>query len=169
MKGNNVVSFFSNLINKVEPEYTWRLVDIIYSKKHGHEICVMHLAGKSAFPKFTTEELLSDPHAMKGISALDAVSITKLDHIIKERKKKSIVLEIDKNGTILLRDSAGNEHRYAEKFVSSNREMIYDLQSQDAHDLGYRVGFRDGINVKNLKKQISSNIKNKILKYIKLV
>lgn len=169
MQGSNIVSFFSNLINKIEPEYTWRLVDIIYSKKHGHEICVMHLAGKSAFPKFTAEELLSDPHAMKGMSALDAVSITKLDYVIKDRKKKSIIIEIDRNGTILLGDSLGRERRYAEKFVSSNREMINSLHSQDAHDLGYRVGFREGINIKKVKKQVSPGIKKKILKFIRLV
>lgn len=167
MNGNNVVNFFSNLINRVEPEYIWRLVDIVYSKKHGHEICIMHLAGKSAFPKFTASELLSNPQAMKGMSVEDAVVITKLDNLIKQRKNKSLVLEVDKNGTLVLRGASGEEKRYAEKFVSSNRDMVNDMQSLDAHDLGYRVGFRDGISAKSAKKQLSSNLKDKLLKFIK--
>ena len=66
MKASNVISYFGALVKKLEPEYTLRLEDIIYSKSHGHEICVMQLVGKSAFPKYTTEELLSNPRAMIG-------------------------------------------------------------------------------------------------------
>lgn len=166
MKASNVISFLGALVNRLEPEYTFKLIDIIYSKAHGHEICVMQLAGKSSFPKYTAEELLSTPEAMIGLSPLDAVRITKLDFAIKERKKKSQVLEVDKNGTILLRDSSGNIIRYSEKYISSNREILKNMKSEDTHDLGYRVGFREGFNTKKYKKQISSNIKNKILQLI---
>src|SRR5687768_7435016 len=101
-KASNIISYLGRLVNKLEPEYTLKLEDIIYSKSHGHEICVMQLVGKSAFPKYTAEELLSDPGAMIGLSPLDAVTITRLDYKIKERKRKCQVLEIDRNGTILL-------------------------------------------------------------------
>lgn len=166
MKASNVISYFGNLVNKLEPEYTIRLEDIIYSKSHGHEICVMQLVGKSAFPKYTTEELLSDPSAMIGLSPKDAVAITRLDYEIKERKRKYQVLEIDRNGTILLRDSSGKECRFSEKNISSTREMIKDMRSEDAHDLGYRVGFREGVNSKKYKKQASKDIKSKIMKFL---
>ncbi|AHE66198.1 hypothetical protein [Legionella oakridgensis] len=166
VKANNVISYVGNLVNKIEPKYTLRLEDIIYSKSHGHEICVMQLVGKNAFPKYTPEELLSDPNAMVGLSPQDAVTITRLEYIIKERKKNLRVLEIDRNGTILLRDSSGREYRYSEKYISSSREMIKKLKSEDAHDLGYRVGFREGLDAKKYKKQLSGNIRSKFMKFI---
>lgn len=70
---SNVVSYLSRLGSRLEPEYTLRLEDIIYSKSHGHEICVMQLVGKNAFPKYTTEQLLSDPSAMIGLSLSTAI------------------------------------------------------------------------------------------------
>ena len=166
MKASNVISYFGGLVNKLEPEYTLRLEDIIYSKSHGHEICVMQLVGKSAFPKYTTEELLSNPSAMIGLSPQDAVTITRLDYTIKERKRKYQVLEVDRNGTILLRDSSGKECRFSEKHISSTRKMIKDMRSEDAHDLGYRVGFREGVNAKKYKKQASKDIRAKIMSFI---
>lgn len=165
MKTSNVISFFGSLVSKFEPQYTLRLEDIIYSKSHGHEICVMQLVGKSAFPKYTTEELLSDPNAMIGLSPQDAVTITRLDYLIKERKRKLKVLEIDRNGTILLRDSSGKEVRYSEKHISSSREIIKDMISEDAHDLGYRVGFKDGFGAKKFTNQTSKNIKAQLMKF----
>ena len=166
MKASNVISYFGALVKKLEPEYTLRLEDIIYSKSHGHEICVMQLVGKSAFPKYTTEELLSNARAMIGLSPQDAVAITRLDYTLKERKRKYQVLEIDRNGTILLRDHSEKECRYSEKHISSSREMIKEMRSEDAHDLGYRVGFREGINGRKYKKLAAKGIREKIMKFI---
>ena len=62
--------------------------------------------------------------------------------------------------------------RYAEKYISSNRELLSSLKSDDAHDLGYRVGFRDAFEVKKFKKQATSLFKNKLRKiipYLKLI
>lgn len=161
MRANNVIAYLGNMVRKLEPEFTLRLVDIVYSKSHGHEICVMHLTGKNAFPKCTTEELLADPKAMIGLSPMDAITITRLDYAIRERKRKLQVLEVDRNGTILLRDSSGRECRYSEKLISSQRDMIKDFNSEDAHDLGYRVGFREGFSAKKYKKQASDYVKSK--------
>lgn len=158
LKKSNVLSYLGGLINKLEPEYTLRLDDIIYSKAHGHEICVMHLVGKNAFPKYTTEELLSDPNAMKGLSPEDAVIIARLDYIIKERRNKFEVLEVDRNGTVLLRDASGKTERYSEKKISSDRELIKRMGSEDAHNLGYRVGFKEGANLKKYKNSSFLNI-----------
>jgi hypothetical protein len=148
MKTSNVVSFLGGLIRRVEPQYSIKLIDIIYSHSHGHEICVLQLVGKNIFPKYCTADLLADPESMVGMSPNDAVAIAILDCHIKERKGKQKVLEIDRNGTILLRDSSGREQRYSECLISSDREMIQSLTSGDAHDLGYRVGFRDGFGCK---------------------
>lgn len=165
MKASNVVRFLGKFVSKFEPQYTLRLVDVIYSKSHGHELCVMQLAGKNAFPKYTTEELLSDPKAMIGLSPQDAVAITRLDHLIKERKNKLKVLEIDRNGTILLRDSSGQEIRYSEKYISSSRDLIRDMLSEDAHDLGYRVGLKEGFSVRKTTSRASINIKAQLIKF----
>ena len=162
MRTNNVLSFLGGLIRGVEPQYSIKLIDIIYSKSHGHEICVLQLAGKNTFPKYTAADLLADPESMVGMSPQDAVAIAILDCRIKERRGKQKVLEIDRNGTILLRDSLGREQRYSECLLSSDREMINNLNSDDAHDLGYRVGFRDGFDYKKSKGK-SSLFKDKIL------
>ncbi|MGC1182384.1 hypothetical protein [Legionella sp.] len=164
MKPCNVVSFLGGLVNKFEPQYTLRLDDIIYSKSYGHEICVMQLVGKNAFPKYTTEELLTDPNALVGLSPQDAVVITRLDYTIKERRRKFQVLEIDRNGTILLKDSFGKITRYSEKHISASRELINEMRSDDAHDLGYRVGFREGFSAKKLTPKLSNNIKDQLLR-----
>jgi len=166
MRANKVIDFFSHLLNKMEPEFTLRLISIEYSHKHRHEICVMQLVGKNAFPRFTPEELLSNPKAMIGLSPQDAAVIAQLDFVIKDRNKKLQVLEVDKNGTLLLRDVNGVVKRYSEKYLSSDREMIKSLNSEDAHDLGYRVGFRDGIAIKKMKNQLLDSFKNAVRKLI---
>ena len=91
-----IINFFSYWINKVEPEYTFRLVEIIYSEKHGHEICVMQIVGKNIFPKFTPEELLSNRSALIGLNPTDLLTISELSHRIKDRKRNSQILEVDK-------------------------------------------------------------------------
>lgn len=162
-----IINFFSYWINKVEPEYTFRLVEIIYSEKHGHELCVMQIAGKNIFPKFTPEELLSNRAALVGLNPTDSLAISELSHRIKDRKRHSQILEVDKNGTILLRDSCGRVIRYAEKYLSSNRELLDTFKGSDGHDIGYRVGVRETLEVKKFKKQAIANLfKNKLRKII---
>ena len=39
----------------------------------------MQIFGKNIFPKFTPEELLSNPSALVGLSAKNAVTITQLN------------------------------------------------------------------------------------------
>ena len=127
----------------------------------------MQLAGKNAFPKFTPQEILSNPKAMVGLSPSDAAKIAKLDCIIQQRINKFRVLEVSANGTILLRDSSGRMKRYAEKEISSSKAMIAKLDSLDAHDLGYRVGFRDGYTAKITIQEKLTTLPRKILDKIK--
>ncbi|MGQ3891822.1 hypothetical protein [Legionella sp. CNM-4043-24] len=162
MRENKVIAFMGSLVRKLEPEFTLRLVDVIYSKAHGHELCVMQVVGKNAFPTCTAEELLADPKAMLGLSPQDAVTITRLDCAIKERKNRLRVLDVDRNGTILLRDESGNECRYSEKLLSSERELLKSLDGEDAHDLGYRVGFREGFQINRHKMKASDALKSGI-------
>lgn len=68
-------------------------------------------------------------------------------------------------GPFFYRDSFGREQRYSECLLSNDREMIKHLNSDDAHDLGYRVGFRDGFDFKKYKGK-SSLLKDKILNLI---
>ncbi|MCB1454677.1 MAG: hypothetical protein KDJ43_13625, partial [Rhizobiaceae bacterium] len=154
----------------LEPEYTLRLVGVEYSAKHGHEICIMQLSGKNAFPKYTPRELLSNPRSMSGLSPQDAVAIAKMDEVIRQRKERHKVLEFDKNGTIVLKMPSGSEQRFSEKYLSTNRrDLLQDMLSEDAHDLGYRVGFRDGIDIEAQKKKILSTPVKKLVKYIPIL
>ena len=44
MKATNVINYLdylNYLVQRVERDYTMRLKDIVYSKAHGHEICIM--------------------------------------------------------------------------------------------------------------------------------
>ncbi|EDP45682.1 hypothetical protein RICGR_0014 [Rickettsiella grylli] len=40
------------------------------------------------------------------------------------------------------------------------------MKSDDAHDLGYRVGFRDGFEVKKFKKQATNLFRDKLKRFI---
>ena len=41
-----------------------------------------------------------------------------------------------------MRDPFGRMKRYSEKTISQDPKLIKTLSSLDAHDLGYRVGYR---------------------------
>lgn len=166
MHAKKVVDFFSNLVSRVEPEYTFKLVGVEYSKKHGHEVCVMQLTGKNTFPKLTPQEILSNSKSLNGLSPTDASAITALNFLILERMKKQKVLEVDKNGTIVLVDHFGNLKRYSERYISKTRNILTNMHPEDAHDLGYRVGFRDGLSIAEGKKQAKNSLTKKILKII---
>ena len=140
-----IFSFIKSLLDKNET-ITLRLVELEYSAKHGHEICVMQLIGKNIFPKLTAEEILSNRNIMIGLPPEDIIFITRLDIKIQERKKELKVLEVDRNGTIVLVNCDGVLKRYSEKKISMDNEIISKMNSIDAHSLGYRVGLKDGIN-----------------------
>jgi len=80
MEAKKVINFFSHWVNKLEPEYTLRLVDIEYSAKYGQEVCVMQLSGKNTFPKYKPQDLLSNPKAVVSLSPKDAIVITRLEY-----------------------------------------------------------------------------------------
>jgi hypothetical protein len=142
-----IFSFIKTILDKSE-NITLRLVELEYSSKHGHEICIMQLIGKNIFPKLTAEEILSNRNIMTGLPPEDIIFITRLDSKIQERKRGMKVLEVDRNGTIVLVSSDGKIKRYSEKKISKDLEMISKMNSIDAYALGYRVGFKEGINLK---------------------
>ena len=166
MASSLVINFFSKFITKFEPNFTLRLEAIEYSPRLNQEICVLQLVGKNAFPKFTPEEILNNEKLIIGLRSQDAIQITKLHQEIIERKKRCCVLDVDRNGTILMRDGDGNIKRYSEKVISSSREMLKHMKTEDAHDLGYRVGFREGLGIKTQMKSSRMTIKQKFNKLV---
>ena len=66
----------------------------------------------------------------------------------------------------MLRDSSGRIIRYAEKYLSSNRELLDTFKGSDGHDIGYRVGVKETLEVKKFKKQAVSLFKGKLRKII---
>lgn len=150
----NVRDFIQYLLKADDNSESLKLVDVIYSKSYLEEVCRVQLVGKNIFPIYRTDEILKNKKLLNAFSKEDLLRIKEIDLHIKERAKKNTVLEIDLNGTILLRDSRGRVKRYAERLVSSNHEMIASLSSHDAHSLGYRVGYRDGTNVATEKNKL---------------
>lgn len=159
---SKVVSILQRIIERAEPDITLKLEKVIYSPRHKHEICVLQLIGKNAWPRMTPQEILEDPQTIRGLSQEDVVKITRLDEKIKMRVKELKVLEIDVNGTIILEDKRGNVRRFSEKKLSENRKMLAKLSSLDAHDLGYRVGFREGSGIHLAKKVAKKIFKEKL-------
>ena len=118
----NIVKIWTVLLEKLEPEVSLVLDDIVYDKKYGHEICVMRLVGKNIFPKMTTEEILDNPKARVGLSKEDIIIITRLDMEIKLKKAKLRIVEHDRNGIVVLENQYGERKRYSENDISSNTE-----------------------------------------------
>lgn len=160
---NKVIKLWSALVDKLEPEVTLELESIEYNPFYGHEICVLRLVGKNSFPKLTTHEILSNPKLMTGLSRDDLVKITKLDIEINEKKKKHKIVEIDRNGSVVLQNSHGETTRYSEKIISSNPAIIGSLNPNDAHRIGYKVGFKDGLSTSDEKKKLKMTLKQKIV------
>tara|TARA_Y100000588_G_C14244626_1_gene920884 strand:- start:673 stop:1176 length:504 start_codon:yes stop_codon:yes gene_type:complete len=161
----NVKDFFQYLIKSDSEKDSLKLIDIIYSKFHNSEVCLVQLAGKNAFPVYKTSEILNNKKILNAFSREDILLVKDLDNKIKEREKKHKILEVNPNGTILLKNAKGQIKRYAEKFISSNPSFIDSLASQDAHSIGYRVGYRDGIQDGSLARsskyeKIKNSIKN---------
>ncbi len=74
-----LLNFLTKITNKIETDSTIELDEIIFSRRHGHNICVMHVKGKNIFPKMTAEQILSNPTAMLGLGKKDLIRIAQLD------------------------------------------------------------------------------------------
>lgn len=162
----NVVKLWSKLLDKLEPEVSLELDEIIYDKKYGHEICVMRLIGKNIFPKMTAEEILDNPKARAGLSKEDIIIITRLDMEIKLNKAKLRMVEHNRNGTVVIENKYGNRKTYLENNISSNGTLLENLNGKHAYSIGYRVGFKEGYKTIHQKKTILGKVKKffKILK-----
>ncbi len=160
----NVVKIWSNLLDKLEPEISLELDEIIYDKRYGHEICVMRLIGKNIFPKMTAEEILDNQKARAGLSKEDIIIITRLDMEIKLKKAKLQMVEHNRNGTIVLENRYGNRKAYLENDISSNINLLENLNGRHAYSIGYRVGIKEGFKAINQKRSILNTVK-KLLKF----
>ena len=157
-----VVEILSKVISKMEAEATLKLDQIIYSSKHGHEICIMHLVGKNIFPKMTTEEILSTPQSITGICREDLITIIRLDEKIKAQKNKLSVIESDRNGTFVIQDGFGQKKRYSGKLLSFDGTILDKLKGRDAFSMGYKIGFKEGCFTRLQKRYLYKKIKNLI-------
>lgn len=155
-----VTTMWSKFLDKIEPDVTLELEEIKFSKKYGHDVCVMHLVGKNTFPVMTTEEILSNPKARAGLSKDDLILITRLDMEIKLKKQSLKIIEHDRNGTVVLLNDAGERKRYSDRIISSDPNLLNALDGKDAHSIGYRVGFQDGFETMKQKIKLSSKIRN---------
>lgn len=158
------INFIAKLLNTNDSVITLELDDIVFSKKHGHEICVMRIVGKNIFPKMTTEEILSNKQAMAGLSKEDLIRITKLHMEIKYNKDKLQLIEINRNGSVLLENRYKERVRYSENRIISDAKLQDKLMGSAALSLGYRFGLKHHINVLRQR----SGFINKIVSFFKI-
>lgn len=153
-----VASFISRLLNTSDSVITLELDDVIFSKKHGHEICIMRIVGKNIFPKMTTEEILENKQAMLGLSKDDLIAITKLHMEIKHNKDKLKLVEINRNGTVLFENKYKERIKYSESRIISDGKLQDKLEGSAALSLGYRFGLRQHIRILRQKGNLVSKI-----------
>lgn len=138
-----IEKFWNKFFDAIESEATLELEEIIYSKKHGHEICVMHLVGKNIFPKMTTEEILSNSKARAGLNKDDLITITRLDMEIQLKKNKLHLAEYDRNGTIVIENTQRERQRYSEIEIAANTEILNKLNGTEGYKIGYNIGLKE--------------------------
>ncbi|MCD6040345.1 MAG: uncharacterized protein K0S27_1745 [Gammaproteobacteria bacterium] len=137
----------------------FKLDKIIFSKKHGHKICVIKLVGKNISPKMTAEEILSNPKTKAGLNKEDLITITRLDMEIKLRKEKFQLVEYDRNGTVILQNERGERKTYSEQTLSTSPDLLNLMNGKDGHTIGYRVGFKNGFHTVHQKRDLGNKIK----------
>lgn len=159
-----VVKILEKILDKMEPDSTIELEEIVYSKKHGHEICIMRLIGKNIFPKMTADEILSNPKARAGLSKEDLIKISQLDIQIKFKKNRLHIVEFDRNGTVVLEDEFLEKKRYSEKVISQDPMLLNKLNGSDSYRIGYRVGIKDGLSTLKQKQNVLGRFFGRLLK-----
>lgn len=153
-----VIKLWDKIISNLESKITYELDDIIYSKKHGQDVCVMRIIGKNIFPIMTSEEILSSKSAIAGLSIEDIIKITRLDMQIRYNKNKLRMIETNRDGTILFEDSLKNRVRYSEELLISTPEIQDKLNGKDAIHIGYKAGFKHGVKASRAKNNLVTNL-----------
>ncbi len=152
------VSIFDRFFGYKEDGATLALDEICYSKKHGHEICVIRMVGKNIFPRMATDEILTNKHIVDSLSREDLVKITKLHMEIKQRRDSLNLIEVDRNETILFENQYKEKIRYSSKHILSDPKIQNKLQGKVAFSIGYRLGFKEGSSLAKRKNSIVSKI-----------
>jgi hypothetical protein len=141
----NTKKFLTLLAHNDQQKITLKFCRMIYCPTRKHELCVMQLIGKNSFPTYSPYEILSTNHLLRSINAEDAVVITRLDEKIRRRHRQCKVLEVDRNGTILIEDDKGKVQRLAEVLIAKDPAFLAKLDGLNAYNLGYRMGLRGGV------------------------
>lgn len=167
MSGKNVKDFFKAVFTKNEDEYfPLRFDDHVYHSLRKEYVCRVQKVGTKTFVYMTAREIINNDDILSNFSSKDGVIIERHFQSEEERRKRLELIEADiKKGTVLFKDSNGEETRYAEKSVLLDEELQEKISSKDAAQIGYRAGVKDGVKLsadKSIKGKLKATIISKL-------
>lgn len=140
-----------------------KLSHVAFSRRFGHEICVIQVIGKNAFAEFEAEYLINHPNILKAFAHEDVVTITKLAEEVKQnlQAKTCKIREIPYPNTeeLIVIEEAGMSNFRAVTLsdISSDEGFLNRFKPRDAFQLGYIKANSDFVKekqaIEQLKKQ----------------
>jgi hypothetical protein len=135
------------LVNEKNPSYNLRLCRKKFSRKLGYDICVTQLKGKSIYPEFSAEEIISNDMLLREFSQKDIVEITKIAVEIQRNKINSTYSVCE----IPLRKKTDNEYVVQQagksecqlitsSTIAANPMILQKFSPIDAYNFGYSNG-----------------------------
>ncbi len=155
------------LINERTPSNNFRFCSTKFSRKHGHDICVIQVKGKSIYPEFTAAEIINNPELLLEFSREDVVTITKIHmHIeyLKKNKMYSICeMPLRQKDNIFIIQKVGdkNYNSINSSMFSRNIDFLENFSSIDAYNFGYVNGVKEMRDFPQQMKEAKEKEKNK--------
>lgn len=152
------------LFNFKHLKYQFKLIDIIYSDKHNHKICLIQSTGKNIFLKLSAQDIINNPDLLLSLSPRDIVSIARLDDEIEYMTKahpitiKEIVRGEEKSEPKFIISKIGKENliRLSLNEIIS-QELTFSFKKEDIYRIGYLKGVSDEKDLMSQKEKVKYN------------
>lgn len=160
-----LIATIKYLFNFKHLKYQFKLIDIIYSDKHSHKICLIQSSGKNIFLKLSAQDIINNPDFLLRLSPRDIVSIARLDDEIEYMSKAH---------PITIKEMVrGEEENNEPKFIVSeigkenlmrlslneiiNQELTFSFKKEDIYRIGYLKGILDEKALISQKEKVKYN------------
>jgi len=166
-KAFNLIEFISLLWKQIqelkqqtEPPTLFRIEEIKIDKKNEYKI-ITQVIGKAVILETTPKEVINNDAFLEGFSKQDVKVITGL---LSSKKPKNRILTqefCEKSNSIIFKIAKQGSDTYIEKTaeqISLDKDLLNDLNSIDAHKIGYVAGAKHEFKI---QKQIKDRNLNK--------